>query len=267
MTIGTERLSSRRFEMGIDARRLVPSLVLAGYGVFIISLQLRGQLTMYINPSYTVPTLAAGIFLLLFSALRLIPREAVHEHGCDECDSCECHTHEAPTRWWPYAALCVPLLLAAIFPPRGLAAFSALQRGVQVAGMTSLTSGSTVKRVSLSIDTRSFSLQDWADALAADPNPKDYAGKPVLLTGMVLHDPASMPPGYIMVMRYQVTCCIADARAEGLVVRDPSHGALKDQQWVHVVGTMGSATYQGDHMPVVEPKSVTPTKAGNPYMY
>lgn len=266
MTIRLERVTTRRVELGVDVRRLLPSVVMAGYGVFILSLLVRGDLTMYINPAYTLPTVAAGVILLLVAAVRLAPHpHAAHE--CEDSDDCGCHTHEAPARVWTYLALSVPLVLAMLFPPRGLAAFSALQRGVQVAGMTSLTDSTSVKRVSLSIDTRSFSLQDWADALAADPNPKDYAGKPVLLTGMVLHDPASMPPGYIMVMRYQVTCCIADARAEGLIVRDTSHGALKDQQWVHVVGTMGSTTYEGDHIPVVEPKSVAVTKSGNPYMY
>src|SRR5947209_9158668 len=110
------------------------------------------------------------------------------------------------------------------------------------------------------MDTRSFSLQDWAGALSADPNPHDYAGKPVELSGMVLHDPAGVPPGYIMVMRYQVTCCIADARPIGLIVRDTSNGALKDSQWVRVIGAMGATSYQGQKIAVVVTKQLSPTK-------
>ena len=110
-------------------------------------------------------------------------------------------------------------------------------------------------------------MQDWVGALSADPNPKDYAGKPVQISGIVLHNPASMPPGYIMVMRYQVTCCIADARPVGLIVKDTSHGALADNQWVSVSGTMSSTRYQGDNITVVSPKSIQRIKAGDPYMY
>jgi putative membrane protein len=124
-----------------------------------------------------------------------------------------------------------------------------------------------VKRVSLSVDTSTFTMQDWVGALSADPNPKDYAGKPVQISGIVLHSAASMPPGYIMVMRYQVTCCIADARPVGLIVKDTSHGALKDNQWVHVSGVMSSARYEGDSIAIVSPKVMKPIKASDPYMY
>ena len=130
-----------------------------------------------------------------------------------------------------------------------------------------IRSGTTVSHVSLSVDTRSFTLQDWVGALSADPNPKDYKGKGVVLTGMVMHDSASMPPGYVMVLRYQITCCIADARPEGLVVRDTSNGRLQDNQWVTVRGVMGAASYQGQQMAVVDPKKISSAKAGNPYMY
>lgn len=170
-------------------------------------------------------------------------------------------------RLWPYLGLSVPLLLGAVLPPQGLAAFSALQRGPQVAGVSAIHGVAAVHRVSLSVDTNSFSLQDWAGALGADPNPKDYAGKPVTISGMVLRAAGIAPPGYIMVLRYQVTCCIADARPIGLVVKDTSGGAIKSSQWVKVSGVMGAATYEGSDIAVVEPKTMKTIKAGNPYMY
>jgi uncharacterized repeat protein (TIGR03943 family) len=267
MTIRAERLGvSRRTSFRVDLARYLPSIILAGYGLFILSLFLRQDLTLYINPMYVWPTTLAGAVLLLVAVVRLFRRpEAVqHEEGCT-LDSCACN--QPSPRLWPYLALSIPLFLAVILPPRSLAAFSAMQRGPQVAGMTMIHSNVSVSRVSLSMDTRSFSLQDWAGALSADPNPRDYAGKPVDLTGMVLHDPAGVPPGYIMVMRYQVWCCIADARPVGLIVRDTSNGALKDNQWVKLTGVMGATSYQGQKIAVVNTKTLAPTKAGNPYMY
>jgi uncharacterized repeat protein (TIGR03943 family) len=246
-----------------DLRRYLPSVILAGYGLLIVSLELRGVLTWYINPSYVLPAMLAATVLIVLAVLLAVRRQPVH---CDTCceDGCDCGTF---TGYRTYALLAVPLLLALLVPPHALASFSARQRGPQIAGLGVVRGAATVKRVSLSVDTRSFSMEDWVGALSADPNPADYKGKPVVVTGMVLHDPASTPRGYIMVIRYLVTCCIADARPVGLIVKDTSHGALADNQWITVSGTMGQATDAGQKIAVVVPRTVTRVKAGNPYIY
>lgn len=241
--------------------RIAPSVLLAGYGLFILSLRLRGDLTLYINPIYVWPTTLAGAVLLILAAVRLLRPQASH------CNTGDCGCASPPARLWPYATLSIPLLLALLVPPHSLAAFSARERGPQIAGLSVVNGASTVKHVSLSVDTRSLSLQDWAGVLSADPNPSDYAGKPVHITGMVLHSPAMTPPGTFMVIRYEVYCCIADARAIGLIVRDTSRGALQDNQWVTVTGTMGAVRYQGSKVAVVVPHSMVRVKAGNPYIY
>lgn len=269
MTIRVERLRVRTMPVHLDIARYFPAFIMTGYGAFILSLFIRNALTLYINPNYVWPTTVAGGILLTLGLHKLVRRTKVtaccsQDAGCSD-DGCGCG--EPATRLWPYAALCIPLFLAVLLPPRSLSAFSAQQRGMQIAGQSMIRSSAVVSHVSLSVDTRSFGFQDWVAALGADPNPKDYRGKPVILTGMVMHAPASVPPGYIMVLRYQITCCVADARPEGLVVRDTWKGALKDGEWVSVRGVMGEANYQGQQVAVVEPKQMVPTKAGNPYMY
>ncbi|MGH2448201.1 MAG: TIGR03943 family putative permease subunit [Chloroflexota bacterium] len=258
MTIAVARLHSSHLVLD----RYLPSAVLAGYGVFVLSLLVRGDLTLYINPTYIWPTVAAAVALLVIAAARLYRAPS---HTC--CDEDDCACDGAGGRLWPYFMVAIPLFLAALLPPSSLAAFSALQRGPQVAGLTAIRGATAVKSVSLSVDTATFGLTDWAGALSADPNPKDYLGKPVKVTGMVLHAPGSVPPGYLMVMRYQITCCIADARPVGVIVTDTSHGALKDNQWVSVTGAMSETSYQGQKVAVVAPKTMTVVKAGNPYMY
>lgn len=271
MTIRSEPLrvihahgAARPAELG----RYLSSLLLAGYGVFILSLDVRGVITWYINPTYVGPATAAGVVLLAFAVVRLRGGSA---HACenDACcgvDGCGCET-SAPPRFWVYGLLAIPLLLGLLVPPHSLAAFSARERGPQIAGLSAIHTGTPLRRVSLSVDTTTFTLQDWVGALSTDSNPKDFAGKPIVLTGMVIHSPGSVPAGYIMVLRYQITCCIADAKPEGLMVRDTSHGALQDNQWVTVRGTMSSVGFQGQQVPVVEPKQIARVRAGNPYMY
>lgn len=266
MTVRTERLRTRGWAAQLDLQRFLSAALLGGYGIVILSLFFRHVMSLYINPVYIGPTSFAGAVLLGLALIRMTRGgEEACGDGCSPSKGCEHRRSSLPLR--TYAVLSLPLLLAIAFPPRGLAAFSATQRGPQVAGMTAFHGATNVRRVSLSVDTSSFSLQDWVGALSADPNPRDYLGKRINLTGLVIHNPASVPPGYIMVLRYQVTCCVADARPVGLVVKDTSNGALKDNQWVTVRGTMGQTTYQGQKIAVVEPKLIAHTKAGDPYMY
>lgn len=264
MTMRIERHLVRTRPIRLDLRRALPAALLGGYGIFILSLLARHIMTLYINPTYIWPTTLAGAVLVGLCALRLTSKPSDGD-ACCATDACGCD--EPSTKWWTYVALAFPLVLAAVFPPRSLAAFSALQRGVQVAGFGATHGVSAVKRVSLSVDTRTFSLQDWVGALSADPNPKDYMGKPIRLTGIVVHNTSMEPPGYLMVLRYQVTCCIADARPVGLMVRDVSHGKVRDNQWVTVIGKMGETSFQGQSLAVVMPKQILPAKAGDPYMY
>jgi uncharacterized repeat protein (TIGR03943 family) len=266
MTIGVQRMGLRRSTVRVEIARFLPSALLAAYGVFILSLFARGVLTWYINPSYVLPTTAAGVVLIGLAALRLL-RPPVTGCECAECAEEACDCEGASPRIWPYAVMRIPLLIALLFPPRSLAAFSARQRGLQIAGVSTVSNTTAIRRVSLSVDTRSFTMEDWVGALSADPNPRDYLGKPVSVTGMVLHSPASVPPGSIMVIRYLVTCCIADARPVGLIVKDPSHGRLQDNQWVTVNGTMGAAEQDGEKVAVVVPKTWKTVKSGNPYIY
>ena len=266
MTVRLERLPIRSRVAKIDIRHFMPSFLLAGYGIFILSLLARNVMTWYINPSYVAPTTLAGAVLVGLAVAGLAVRSApACSDGCCSEDTCACETPS--TRWTTYALLAAPLVLALVFPPRGLAAFSANQRGTEIAGLTAIHGSATVKRVSLSVDTRTFSMEDWVGALSADPNPRDYLGKPVIVTGMVLHDSGSVPPGYLMVIRYLVTCCIADARPVGLVVRDTSHGTLQDNQWVTVRGTMAAANYSGQSLAVVKPQTIVPIKSQDPYIY
>jgi putative membrane protein len=265
MTVRMERARAQSLALRVDLRVFLPSFLLAGYGIFILSLFVRNVMTWYINPGYVWATTLAGAVLVAMGAVGFIHRPAA---TCGSCDAeCRCGCGQPSPRLWTYALLSLPLVLALIFPPRGLAAFSANERGPQIAGVSAVRGVSAMHRVSLSVDTRSFSMQDWVGALSADPNPRDYQGKPVRVSGMVLHASASVPAGYIMVMRYLVTCCIADARPVGVIVKDSSHGALKDNQWVTVTGTMSSASDAGQQVTVVKPTTIVPIKSGNPYIY
>ena len=56
MTINVQRLRVHRTGVRVEFARFLPSAILAAYGVFILSLYVRGVMTWSINPSYVLPT-------------------------------------------------------------------------------------------------------------------------------------------------------------------------------------------------------------------
>ena len=114
MTVQIERLRVMSNRRRVDVAHYAPSLLLAGYGLFVLSLYLRNDLNLYINPMYTWPTVAAGVVLLIISGVRLMgTRTLACGHGGS--DGCACT--EPSVRLWPFLALSAPLLLAALVPP------------------------------------------------------------------------------------------------------------------------------------------------------
>lgn len=267
MTVPMERVRTHRIAHMWNVQPYVPSTILIGYGVFILSLRLRGVMTWYINPTYVLPTTVAAIVLLGIGAFGVLRAQRQSSVQVGDCCGDDCGCAEPPRHLATYALLALPLALAAIFPPRSLAAFSAHQRGPQIAGASLIHGSAPVSRVSLSVDTRSFSMMDWVGALSADPNPHDYLHKPVRITGMVLTGSGNVPPGTFMVMRYLVTCCIADARPVGLIVQQSAGTIVRDNQWVTVNGTMAIAHVSGQETAVVHPTQTKIIPSQDPYMY
>src|SRR5947209_16568835 len=116
MTIGVQRLRVRTTGARLELARYLPAAILAAYGVFILSLYLRGVMTLYINPSYVFPTTLAGVVLLGLSVIAFV-RAPVATCDCADCATGDCSCGHTPPRIWPYAVLAVPLLIAFAFPP------------------------------------------------------------------------------------------------------------------------------------------------------
>src|SRR5579884_3087738 len=88
-----------------DIRHYFPSILLAGYGIFILSLYFRGVLIWYINPSYVLPATAAAVVLLGLSVVLALRKQEAH---CDTCceDGCGCAT--TSTNYRVYGMLAIP---------------------------------------------------------------------------------------------------------------------------------------------------------------
>ena len=72
-------------------------------------------------------------------------------------------------------------------------------------------------------------------------------GHHVITEGRVFRDDA-LPAGEVMLFRFVVVCCAADAMPVQAIISSPSTSALKDDEWVRVDGTFHLADRGGERV-------------------
>ncbi|PFA25182.1 MULTISPECIES: TIGR03943 family putative permease subunit [Bacillus cereus group] len=94
-----------------------------------------------------------------------------------------------------------------------------------------------------------------------------FKGKEITFTGFIYHD-KEVKGDQVVVARYGITCCVADASVWGMIVSGEDVKSLPEETWVKVTGTLDETTYKGTLFPLVKlnkaEKIETPK---NPYVY
>jgi uncharacterized repeat protein (TIGR03943 family) len=132
------------------------------------------------------------------------------------------------------ATMVVPVLLVTALPPATLGSFSADKRS-GFAGTGVATSAGDIASGELTL----------VDVAAAQTTPEGEralaarAGEAVDFVGFVTRYPDT-PADELMLTRYVVTCCVADATIAQVRVVNVTPGAFEDNEWVDVSGSIYS---------------------------
>lgn len=127
-------------------------------------------------------------------------------------------------------AMVVPVLLVVSLPPATLGSFS-VDRRASVSGVGLATSGIGGDELTL------------VDVAAAQTTPEGEralsrrAGETVRLVGFVTRYDGT-PADELLLTRYVVTCCVADATVAQVRVVNVTPGAFEDGAWVEVTGAI-----------------------------
>ncbi|HSJ50713.1 MAG TPA: TIGR03943 family protein [Actinomycetota bacterium] len=130
------------------------------------------------------------------------------------------------------AAMVVPVLVVAALPPATLGTFSAGKR----AGFA----GSGPAASAADIASGELTLVEVAAAQTTPEGERALAGRAgetVEFVGFVARYPDT-PPDELMLTRYVVSCCVADATVAAVRVVNVATGAFADNEWIEVVGTI-----------------------------
>ena len=220
------------------AKRILLFVFFAAYSIGLLFLLLRKKLLLFLHPDFVPLAVAAAIGLAIVALGILLLR---HYHAI----------HIVP---WRAVLLCVPLLLIFFTDLRPLSSASAVDRTL-AAG--SLTIGRHVSASQFATKPEKRSLYQWVIALNADPEPSHYEGQIVKVRGFIAHD-ASLPADQLLVGRFILTCCAADARLLSLPVRKnvPVLENIADDQWVAIEGKMTVVENAGKRILLVVSRKV-----------
>lgn len=218
------------------ARLWLYFLIFAAYTYLLTILWWQKKLSLFLHPDFIPLAVVAAVVLLLVTVFLLF----------------QSHSHAHAIGWWRGMLLIIPVIVVSFVPLRPLSSSTALSRGAN-SGVLSI--GRKVNTMQFSSNPAKRTLYQWVIALNANPEPTHYDGQPVNIKGFILHDPA-LPDNQVLLARFIVTCCAADARVLSLPIQKVSElNDAKDDQWFEIKGKMAVVEADGKRSLLVQPEN------------
>ncbi|MDY6939864.1 MAG: TIGR03943 family protein [Cyanobacteriota bacterium] len=217
----------------------IDAAAIAAWGFLMLKYWVTDKLNILIHPAYTWLCVAGGLGLLIVSGFRLMELWQQHRQKWpvrQDAQSME-HTTLFPPGWGSMLLL-TAAILGLLITPRPFASQTALEVGVTDL-LSATRSQPQTFRAAQNPEDRT--LIDWIRTLNVYPEPEAYKGQKVNLSGFVIHPP-DFPEDYLVISRFVITCCAADAYPVGLPVRLPENSQeYPADTWLQIEGQMGVA--------------------------
>lgn len=238
-------------------------LAIAAWGILFLKYWLTGKLNLLIHPNYMGLTVTAGVVLLLVSGLKamlLVKQMRRSVRG----GATERHLTLFPPGW-STALLLGTAILGLLISPRAFASQTAIDRGVNDTVTLTRVKPQAFRAATNSEDK---TLVDWVRTLAVYPEPDAYAGQKAKVQGFVVY-PKDLPQDYLLLSRFVITCCAADAYPISLPVKlTQNRETYKPDTWLEIEGQMMTADLAGKRQLAIVAKTLKPIpEPKNPYDY
>ncbi|MGD1899963.1 MAG: TIGR03943 family protein [Phormidesmis sp.] len=250
-------------------RDLLDVLALGTWSAMLFRYWIGGKLLLLLHPDYAWLSNSAAIILALLAAYRLLGIVQTSRRSQRTATgrnlSAENHITLLP-RNFSSAVLLSVAVFGLIYTPQAFASQTATQRGI--------TDTLTLTRAQPQRFARAAAPEertgiDWIRLVNVYPEPDAYEDEAVAVEGFVFY-PESWPAGYLMVSRFVLTCCAADAYPVGLPLKLDTNAAepYPVDSWLAVTGTMVTDTLDGRRQVAIAPTEIrTIEEPKNPYEY
>lgn len=224
-------------------------MVLGVWAVGIMGLLIAGKYALFIRAGLWPLLLASLLILVCFLIAMAIKRA-------------ESGNYIRLTSWVRGLLLILPLFYLATLmsgsAASGLNSFALEKRSLDINGTSNLLLASAN---STPIDNHN--LITLAELYA---HGKELMGKHVIVEGRVSKDDTT-PAGQLVLYRFVVVCCAADAMPLDIAVTSPHAGNFQNDQWIRVSGKLTTSPTDPDHSPEIIADNIQPIAApANPYL-
>ena len=243
----------------IPWRDVLDALALGAWSIMLMRYWFGGKLMLLLHPDYAWLSNLAAIVLLGLVALtvfRIIKQMSSSPQQTS--DRLANGSNMGHVTLMPPSLSSALLLGVAVFgmiyTPQAFASQTAVQRGVSD---TLTLTRSQPQRFVRAAAPKDRTIIDWIRLINVYPEPDAYAGEAVAVEGFVIY-PEGWPTDYVMVSRFVLTCCAADAYPVGLPVKltGSSRAAYPVDSWLKVSGEMTSETFQERRQVVISPTNI-----------
>ena len=246
---------------------LLDIFALMMWGILMLKYWLTGKLYLLIHPNYFALVVVTGFALLIFAAWRareLLIQVRQIKSGRISPQPVVQHLTLFPPGW-SSALLLTVAILGLLITPKVFASQTAIERGLTEAAISSRLQPQAFRGVS---DPSERSLIEWVRTLYVYPEPDAYTGQKVKVQGFVVYPP-KMSVQYLLISRFVITCCAADAYPVGLPVKlTENRDAYPPDTWLEVEGQMITETLDGKRQLTIEASSIEEiSEPKNPYHY
>ncbi|WP_027955551.1 TIGR03943 family putative permease subunit [Halobacillus kuroshimensis] len=272
-------------------------ILLAAFAFFLIQLHHTGDVEKLINPKYVrMSQVAAGVIVLLFFVqLGRVWEGSSSEHAFCPPGCTEDHDHKQSyiKRGVSYLVLLFPLFTGFGLNLTSLDAAIAKNKGSLLpqeenSYQVDPSSNSQTLDESMPIPNNNYltdeEYEQRMDRLNQDDiqmnediyasyyqeiqdNPHRYKGRTIQIKGFVYKE-EGLESNQLVVARFLITHCVADARVIGLLSESNEAGSLSENTWVEVNGRIDVQNYNGVDIPFIEVKEINQIpEPANPYIF
>lgn len=235
-------------------------LAISAWGILMLKYWLTGKLNVLIHPDYFWLVIVGGLGLIIVGGLQgweLRSRSRLPTQPMQ-------HITLFPPGF-SSALLLGTAIVGLAFTPRVFASQTAMQR--DVSGFLGATR-SQPQAFHSAKPPEARSLLDWVRTLNIYPEPDAYTGQKVKVQGFVIH-PQELPAQYILLSRFVITCCAADAYPVGLPVKlTGDRRSYPPDTWLEIEGSMITESLGGKRQLTIQASSLRKIpEPRNPYEY
>ncbi|WP_144506778.1 TIGR03943 family putative permease subunit [Bacillus mycoides] len=275
----------------------IRGIILIGLAMLLFKLLVTGNIYNFIAPKMIKFSYIAFVVILLLGSIQ------VWGNGKEEEDDCNCCTHHRKSRtksFFVYVLFVVPIISAFLFGSVTIDGSLAVKRGMNQSAQAISMEKNEKEGRQVSSDWREVLVdQDEPSNLKATYQTEEqvaksmlgqrkiqvedknyvqtmniigqdingFKGKEITFSGFIYND-KDVTGNKVVVARYGITCCIADASVWGMIVTGQTVEKFPEETWVKITGLLDETTYKRTLFPLVKISKVEKiNKPADPYVY